>query len=37
MIVIVPNFALIGQTVAKIWPFVDFIKWRPLYEKHIGN
>jgi len=26
--VIVPNFVLIGQTVADIWPFFDFSRWR---------
>ena len=25
-----PNFAVIGQTVAEIWPFLDFLRWRPL-------
>jgi len=25
----VPSFALIGQTVAEIWPFFYFSRWRP--------
>ena len=29
MYVIVPNFALIGQTVSEIWLFFDFSRWRP--------
>jgi len=24
-----PNFAVIGQTVAEIWRYVDFSRWRP--------
>jgi len=25
----IPNFVPIGQTVADIWPFFDFSRWRP--------
>ena len=29
MCVILPNFALIGQTVPEIWPIFDSSRWRP--------
>ena len=29
MCAIVPNFLLIGQCIAEIWPFFDFSIWRP--------